>query len=88
MGTTCSNTQSCSGNATCRLGDICLSGGFCGGSCLEIGSGTASTRFPCCPGLTADATGFCYPPAGHLCNGNEDCDSRVCRPSGTEARCQ
>lgn len=81
-------SENCAGNASCRVGTICFSSGFCGDACLTVGQGTASTQSPCCPGLTASAAGICYPPVGHLCNVNEDCLSRVCKPSGTVANCQ
>lgn len=92
VGATCLAGGSCTGNASCVVGDTCnLGNGFCGGTgrtCLVVGSGTASVTFPCCPGLTANGSGICYPPAGHLCNTNEDCASRICKPSGTAAYCQ
>jgi hypothetical protein len=81
-------SQNCAGNASCLVGSVCFSSGFCGGSCLTVGQGAASAQFPCCPGLAANSAGTCYPPAGHLCNTNEDCLSRVCIPSGTVAKCQ
>jgi hypothetical protein len=81
-------STNCTGNASCRVGNVCFSSGFCGGTCLTVGQGTASAQFPCCPGLTASSAGVCYPPAGHLCNVNEDCLSRVCKPNGAVATCQ
>jgi hypothetical protein len=91
VGATCLAGGNCTGNASCIVGDTCNVGsGFCGGvgrTCMTVGS-TSSVSYPCCPGLTADGSGVCYPPVGHLCNTNEDCASRVCKPSGTLAHCQ
>ena len=93
VGATCLAGGNCTANASCVVGDSCnLGSGFCGGTggrtCLVVGSGAASLAYPCCPGLTANGSGVCYPPVGHLCNTNEDCASRICKPSGTLAHCQ